>query len=39
MGKIKNHYLGRFREEIAAARAFNEAATKFGYLPEALNKI
>jgi hypothetical protein len=35
----QHYYLGSFESEVEAAKAYNEAATRFGFHPEALNKI
>lgn len=35
----KQKYLGYYKKEEHAALAYNNAAVKYGYLPEALNKI
>ena len=35
----KKHYVGRFDSEIEAAKAWNEATQKAGFLPESMNKI
>ncbi len=38
-GKIKTFNLGRYHSEEDAARAYNEAAIRNGFLPEALNVL
>ena len=38
-GVLHKTYVGLFKTEIAAALAYNEAAIKYGYLPEALNQV
>lgn len=38
-GILHKVHVGRFKTEAAAALAYNMAAIKYGYLPEALNQV